>query len=669
MLIFNDYYILRDFISKGQKMKKLLCLITCVLSIISCAQNQHQYYQEQQAQYIQQYIQPYTEEQAAPTPNPAYAADWNSTIRYDTDMQNMYAKSPTKFDRPLDMYMVMALALKYNFSARMIRYQENLAKAGQGGYSALPEIVSNAGYINTNYSDTSPDLKIAWNILDISTTYFMNSDPVLQQGVATEESRKVTQNILQEARVLYWKTLAAQRLLPVLDDTIEHITLDVDEMNAQAKELAVEGKNPPTEELVKKRKYMESVKKLSALKRDLETAHERLASLMGLHPQTQFTLAGKEYGNFALPDIKSDLAKLEWLALTNRPEMRVHDLLTSNDNLNFIIANFRDNQGINYTNDPSTYNQQWCNAAKEVTMSVYENSQQLNELTLEELRRQRMTSLILNQVYIGWARYMSSMEDFQLAMEIAGTSENIAEDITSANGSHAEKSLLEAARALADEAKASMAYVDMQDSLGALYATIGMDAVAPEMLNAEPSQIALALRNVMERWREGEFTTGSSHEIEIPEHRPPVEITLDNATIPNAKYSVGERIKITIPESTFEKMGWTPDTKIQTKATLQDNMALPKWLKYNNASLTFNGLAMPGDGGIYPIKVYAMDEDDNIAYVTFDLIITESYVPSINVRGLNRQRNATVMKKCQGNQCTDQVLDDVQVLVPSVPTY
>ena len=278
MLIFNDYYSLRHFISKGQKMKKLLCLITCVLSVISCAQNQHKYYQEQEAQYIQQYIQPYAQDA---NPNPAYAADWNSTIRYDTDMQNMYATSPTKFDKPLDMYMVMALALKYNFTARMVRYQENLAKAGQGGYSALPEIASNAGYVNTNYTDTSPDLKVAWNILDISTAYLMNKDPYLQSGVAAQESRKVTQNILQEARVLYWKTLAAQRLLPVLDDTIERITLDVDEMNAKAKELAVEGKNPPTEELVKKRKYMEAVKKLSNLKRDLETAHERLASLMG----------------------------------------------------------------------------------------------------------------------------------------------------------------------------------------------------------------------------------------------------------------------------------------------------------------------------------------------------------------------------------------------------
>ena len=99
----------------------------------------------------------------------------------------------------------------------------------------------------------------------------------------------------------------------------------------------------------------------------------------------------------------------------------------------------------------------------------------------------------------------------------------------------------------------------------------------------------------------------SVQEMDIPQHRPPVEVTLDNAVLPNVKYSVGERIDIKVPEEVFAQMGWSKDTKIQTKATLQDNMPLPQWLKYNNSSRTFSGLAMPGNGGIYPIKVYAMD--------------------------------------------------------------
>lgn len=632
-------------------MRKLLCLIAGILTVISCAEN------TKNIVYLDTPV-------AGGSPDPAYYSDWDSAIRFDTDMQNMYANTPTKIEKPIDMYMTMALALKYNYSGRMIRYQESLIKAGKTTYSALPEIVSKAGYVNTNYSDTSPDLKVAWNILDISTLHYMNKDPMLRQSIATEESRKVIQNILQEARVLYWKALTAQRLLPVVDDTIEHITLDVDEMNIAAKELAKQGLNPDTEQLVKKRKYMEAVKKLSALKRDMETAHERLASLMGLHPQTQFTLAGKEYGNFALPDIKSNLSRLEWLALTNRPELKVHDLVTSADDLELIISSFRDDNGSGYKSNPSAYNQQWCTAAKEASMSVYENIRQANdEKIMNDLRRQRMTSLILNQVYIAWARYTSSMEDYQIAMEIAGTSENIAEDITMAKGSHAEKSQLEAARAIADEVKASLAYVDFQDSLGALYATIGLDAVPYYMLNESPSKIAVALYETLEKWRHGEFVPENRpYLMNIPSHRPPVNLSSETA-LPDVTYGTGEHIKIVIPRSVFEKMGWKLGD-YKTKAGLIDDTSLPKWLKYSDATLTFTGLAMPGDGGVYPIKIYAMDSKNNIAYLTFKLTIVESYVPSINVRGLNRSRQATVMKQCEGTQCTDDTLDDVKVFAP-----
>lgn len=629
-------------------MKKLLCLIAGALCSVSCTKNNSQYANVQQE------------------PDAAYYADWDNAIRYDADMQNMYAKSPTKIEKPLDMYMTMALAIKYNYTGRMMRYQESLQKAGKSAYSALPEIVSNAGYVNTNYSETSPDLKVAWNILDLSTLYFMNSDPMLKQNVATEESRKVIQNILQEARVLYWKALTAQRLLPVIDDTIEHITLDVDEMNVTAKELATQGKNPDTDQLVKKRKYMEAVKKLSALKREMETAHERLASLMGLHPQTQFTLVGKEYGNFTLPEIKSNLSRLEWLALTNRPELKVHNLLTSTDDLELIINDFRDDNGSGYKSNPAAYNQKWCSAAKEISMSVYEGQRPNNSLSekiLTDLRRQRMTSLILNQVYIAWARYTSAVEDYQIALEIAGTSENIAEDITAANGSHAEKSQLEAARAIADETKASLAYVDMQDALGSLYATIGLDAVPYYMLNESPSRIALALRDTLEKWRSGDFVPDNRpYLMDIPSHRPPVNLSSETY-LPDVTYHTGEHINIVVPSSAFTKMGWKGDD-FTTKAGLIDDSPLPKFLKYNTTTHTFTGIAMPSDGGSYPIKIYAMDSKNNIAYLIFKLTIIDSYVPSLNVRGLNRGRAATVLKSCNGSQCKDEDLDRVQVYAP-----
>ena len=73
-----------------------------------------------------------------------------------------------------------------------------------------------------------------------------------------------------------------------------------------------------------------------------------------------------------------------------------------------------------------------------------------------------MTTLVLSQVYVSWAQYMSSVEDYQISKEIADTSENIAEDTVLENGGKAEKSQLEAARAIEDEAKAFAAYTDVR---------------------------------------------------------------------------------------------------------------------------------------------------------------------------------------------------------------
>ena len=94
-------------------------------------------------------------------PDAAYYSDWDRAVRYDVDMQNMYANTPLKLEKPIDMYMSMALALKYNYTGRMIRYQESLLKAGKSAYSQLPEIASNAGYVNTNNNEhTSPESRL-----------------------------------------------------------------------------------------------------------------------------------------------------------------------------------------------------------------------------------------------------------------------------------------------------------------------------------------------------------------------------------------------------------------------------------------------------------------------------------------------------------------------------
>lgn len=600
-----------------------------------------------------------TEEIMVSGPEPVYYSDWDRAIRADVDMQNMFVDAPQKIEKPIDIYMAMALALKYNYSRRLASYEQSLAEAGKSPVSKLPDIAVNAGYSNAALNNRiSPDMRVAWNILDISGVYYQSAAEGFKAGAAAERSRKVIHNILQETRSLYWQTLAAQKLEPVIDEMVEYMTLDVDEMNAKAKQLAAKGGSLSSDELIKKRRYMDSIKKLLDLKRKMETAEIRLAGFMGFHPTTEYKLVGKEYGNFELPALKNELSQLEWLALINRPELRIYDMQVNTDELKIVVKSFRAGDKARYKNDPNYYNRLWSREAKDVGMTIIEDVRNPTVSEADTLRRERMTNLILNQIYVAWAWYTSAVEDYQVNMEIAAASEDIAEDTSLKNGHRSEKSILAGARAVEDEVKAFQAYAEVQDSLGNLYATVGLDAIPLSMLDKKPSQIAIALRKTMEEWRKGVFIPDNRpRPAEIPGRRP--AINLSGEWLPDVTYETGQRIEIVIPQEIFKKM--EAQGKITTRASLANHKPLPRWLNYNPETYTFSGVAMPSNEGIYPIKIYVSDEGSRLGYIEFRLKIVEVFEESLRVRGLTDGSRATVLKRCVGKHCKDRYVDESEI--------
>lgn len=60
--------------------------------------------------------------------------------------------------------------------------------------------------------------------------------------------------------------------------------------------------------------------------------------------------------------------------------------------------------------------------------------------------------------------------------------------------------------------------------------------------------------------------------------------------MPDLKLETGQRIYVEIPQGIFDKMDL--EGKVITKAGLIDDSPLPKWLKYNEDTHTFEGVAM-----------------------------------------------------------------------------
>ena len=209
------------------------------------------------------------------------------------------------------------------------------------------------------------------------------------------------------------------------------------------------------------------------------------------------------------------------------------------------------------------------------------------------------------------------------------------------------------------DARAFLAYADVQDALGNLYATVGIDALPYSMLNDKVSAIALALRDTLEKWRKGGFLPDNrpDSKLAVPQKRPAVNMTSPDL-VPDIEIQVGERFSVTLPHSVFDRLNLKG--RITTKAGLVDDSPLPKWMDYDEDSYTLSGIGMPSDIGEYRVKIYVTDETGNVGYITFKVRLNEHYTPSLEVRGVTRGRKAEVFKACSGSDCSDDYFDETR---------
>ncbi len=274
-------------------------------------------------------------------PNPL--TDWERAVRVDKDIQEMFQGQETvQIFRPLSLYDAMAMALKYNLNTRLKMMESALAvkQYDKVSFEMLPQITAGAGYFARNnyeamvsksmqtgvvsqaaeaYSEKThgaADVQLTWNILDFGVSYYQAKQDANKILMAQEQRRKQMQSLLQDVRAAYWRALAAERLTPLVDDLMEEATFVLESLRA------TETKNKELSNVLLnyQMSLMETMRDLSEMKKELLVSRDTLSSLMNLKPGTRYRLVGPEEGNYTLPEIRSNLDRLEWLALMNRPE-------------------------------------------------------------------------------------------------------------------------------------------------------------------------------------------------------------------------------------------------------------------------------------------------------------------------------------------------------------
>ncbi len=626
---------------------------------------------------------------AACSVKPEPLSDWERAVRVDQDIQEMFQdQRSNKIFTPISLYDAMARALKYNLNSRL-KMMETALSAKQYNLSSvdmLPQVSAQAGYSARSnyeavvsksmqngvmsrdakaYSDKSHGIasaQISWNILDFGASYYQAKQDANKILMTKERRRKQVQSLLQDVRAAYWRALAAERLAPEIDELMEEATFVLESLREKGND-----KNANASVLLNYQMgLMETMRDLSEMKKELLLSRENLAALMNLKPGTRYRLVGSENGNFVLPEIRSNLDRLEWLALMNRPELREEDYKLQNTRLAAKKALLKLLPGINlsvsanYDSDEFLSNNSWIQAAAELGWNLLNPARMQRTLAYGEvkeavanLNRQVLAMTVLTQTHIGWGRYQGAKETYQLSVEIADVAEKLAQQASENTkkdvSSEAEK-VSAAARALFAKLRSAMNWAELQDATGYVFVTLGLDPLPADFTSNDLGTISRALERVMSAWDMGRFTNEDYPRLPpVPMRRPPVYI---NANLPMQRVTEDSRFIMTVPPTTFAEADL--GHQVSYTATMRDGSPLLPWLFFDSKTITLSGKPPATSEGIYEIKIMARNRKKMSAYIFITVQVMRGYMSILDMRGAEPDSRVTVIQRCDGSgECKD----------------
>lgn len=641
-------------------------------------------------------------------------------LRIAQDMTALFGERETEvLADPLDLYDVMALALRDNMDRRLALMEEALAlkQADVTSLDMLPTLAANAGYstrsnasgsssqsLNTGVLSlesstsqdrdiTTADLTMAWNVLDFGVTYLQARQDADRGLVMAERRRKVVHNLMQDVRVAYWRALAAQRLMPEMDRLVSE-TRDALSQARQAEERLLQ---PPVEILDYQMTLMDILQEIQDLRRDLDQAQRQLASLMGLKPGTRFRLRGPEPSLRAMPRFEGDMARLEHIALLNRPELREEDYQERISLLETRKALLRMLPGLEltgtgaYDSNSFLFNSEWAQAGVRLSwnmVNLLKGGPVLDLAALGEdvvrTRRMAVSMAVLTQVHLSVQSYASSRESLRLATEQTEVARRKAEQLINQARTNA-ASELERIRAEAQAAvlhmRRDMAYANAQEAVGSIYASLGMDPLPGEVLSHDIPTLSTAIRVVAEDWTIGKLagnrflppnlteamladgsglTRMANTEAvagpeagylppETPHEKRVVNPELDGRAkgvrpIPDYRVKEGESFYLDLPKDTFAKANLGSDVRYQVR--LGDGAQLPSWLLFDEQAMTLFGTPDHSAVGDVPVRVRAIGRLGAWAEDTFLLVVQPSYRVTTTMRGVTSLGEVAILEPC-----------------------
>ena len=346
---------------------------------------------------------------------------------------------------PICLDEAIARALKYNLDHRVRLLEQTQASAQfeAGKFDMLPKLMANAGYhwrdndntrtssisdtssVSTERERTTADLTLSWSILDFGLGYYnakQNGDRIL---VASERRRRAMHSLIQNVTTTYWRALAAQQLEADVRRAID----EAEKALADSQQIIQSQLRDPTETLRYQRNLLENLRLLENVDRELAAAKIELASLIGLHPGSQFELI--EPARAELRALEVDIEELEAIALGSNADLREQSYNAriaaqeTRKTLLRMMPGLSFNYGHHYDSDTYLVNQQWRQASLTASYNLFNilstpAHRRASEygVNVAETRRMAVQMAVLSQLHLAKHQYHDAMRQYLRAESI-----------------------------------------------------------------------------------------------------------------------------------------------------------------------------------------------------------------------------------------------------------
>ena len=461
-----------------------------------------------------------------------------SEARAQSDLQSMFADQEP-LSAPLTLHEAMARAVKYNLEARLKVMEEALAQrqVDLASFDMLPRMAMSAGYAGRNNISASSsqsietgtqslepstsqdrdrgvaDLTMVWNVLDFGVSYVSAKQQGDQRLIVQERRRKVVHTIIQDVRSAYWRAQAAERLLTQIDQLMARVA----EARDNSQRLSQQRIGDPVQALGYQRALIEATRQLEEQRRALSLAKTELATLINLPLGTELTLVASD--DYQVPELKVEWARLEQEALANRPELREQDYQArisaaeTRKAMLRLLPGLEFSAGGHYDSNSFLVNQSWADYGVKVTWNLFNvlsapaaiNVAKAGQ-EVADARRQAMSIAVLAQLHVAHANFREAQRQFLTSKQLAELDGEIAGQLRNRHQAQSigELELIQAElNALQADLRRDLAYAELRNSYGQLFASVGLDPLPQTLPSSQLSDIAQAISDSEIRWQSG----------------------------------------------------------------------------------------------------------------------------------------------------------------------